>query len=329
MTDRPDPARPRGGDADQGRDEAGQEGNGPDRARRWGGQARSCLGIVRRVLAGTFGAGFRYRVTGLAAEAAFFAILSLPPLIFAGVGTLGFVASRIRPEVIEDFRTQLLELASRILTPDAVQSVIAPTIDDVLAGGRADVISIGFLIALWSGSRALNVFIDAIGIMYGHQGHRHFLRARLLSFVLYVVFLLVAVILIPLVLAGPTFVDRILPHPLTWLGDLYWPIVLIGSAFFLASLYDLSLPRRYRLRAGLPGAGMAMLIWVGGSWGLRKALSLSSDTPSIYGPLAAPIALLLWLYLISLAVLFGAAFNSAIDKLVHADASEQQDSLKS
>ncbi|SDT48004.1 YihY/virulence factor BrkB family protein [Microlunatus soli] len=302
MTDRPVPARHRGDVGDRG---------------------RRGLHAVRRILAVTLAACFRNRVTGLAGEAAFFAILSLPPLIFAGVGTLGFVASQIRPAVIQEFRTELLELASRILTPSAVQSVIAPTIDDVLAGGRADVISVGFLIALWSGSRALNVFIDAIGIMYGHQGHRHFVRARLLSFLLYVAFLLVAVVLIPLVLAGPSFVERILPDPIGWLGDLYWPIVLIGSAFFLASLYDVSLPRGYQLRWALPGAGLAMLIWVGGSWALRKALSLSSGTPSVYGPLAAPIALLLWLYLISLAVLIGAAFNSAIDEFAHPQASPE------
>src|SRR5690625_2788027 len=34
--------------------------------------------------------------------------------------------------------------------------------DDVLQGGRFDVVSIGFVLALWSGSRALNVFVDTI-----------------------------------------------------------------------------------------------------------------------------------------------------------------------
>ncbi|QDP96650.1 YihY/virulence factor BrkB family protein [Microlunatus elymi] len=267
-----------------------------------------------RVVVDTVVGCFRYRVTGLAAEAAFFALLSLPPLIFAAVGSLGFVASMIRPEAIQDFKDKLLELASRVLTPSAVETVIAPTINDVLAEGRAAVISIGFLISLWSGSRALNVFIDGIGIMYGQRGHRHFVRARLLSFLLYLVFLVVAMILVPLVLAGPGFVDRILPHPIAWLGALYWPIVLIGSGFFLATLYNLSLPRRYRLCSGLPGAAVALLIWIGGSWVLRVALSRTAATPSIFGPLAAPIALMLWLYVISLAVLIGAAFNSAIDK---------------
>ena len=48
-------------------------------------------------------------------------------------------------------------------------------------------ISIGFIIALWSGSRALNVFVDTITIMYGMAGKRGIVRTRALSFALYVV----------------------------------------------------------------------------------------------------------------------------------------------
>jgi membrane protein len=269
------------------------------------------------IVVGSVVAAFRYRATGLAAEAAFFAILSLPPLIFAGAGAIGFITARISPDVVDEVQHELLRLASQVLTPAAVDTVIRPTMNDVLAGGRADVISIGFVIALWSGSRALNVFIDAIGIMYGFRGHRHFVRARILSFLMYVGFILVAGIVLPLVLAGPTFVDRLLPARLAWLGALYWPVVLIGSAVVLATLYDVSLPSGFAFRSALPGAAVALVIWVAGSWILRYALSRTTNGPSIYGPLAAPIALLLWLYLVSLAVLIGAAFNSAIDRVLH------------
>ena len=48
---------------------------------------------------------------------------------------------------------------------------------------------------------------------------------------------------------------------------------------------------------------------------LRLALSASTGSTSIYGPLAAPIAVLLWLYLLSIAVLIGAAFNAAVDSV--------------
>ncbi len=261
----------------------------------------------------TVGACMRYRVTGLAAEAAFFAILSLPPLIFGLAGAIGFVVRPFDVATVTGFQEQVLTLASRVLTADAVSSVIAPTLRDVLSGGRFEVISIGFVLALWSGSRALNVFVDTITIMYGLAGRRGIVRTRALSFTLYVAFLLVSVILVPLVLAGPGVVDRLLPAELQVLGGLYWPIVLLASVLFLTSLYHLSVPVRTRWRADLPGAALTLLVWVGGSILLRIILSASTASTSIYGPLAAPIAVLIWLYLISIAVLIGAAFNAAVD----------------
>jgi membrane protein len=51
-----------------------------------------------------------------------------------------------------------------------------------------------------------------------------------------------------------------------------------------------------------------------GSFVLRAFLTVTAaDSRSIYGPLAAPIAVLLWLYILSIAVLVGAALNAAFD----------------
>jgi len=268
-----------------------------------------------RVTAQVVGACLRYRVTGLAAEAAFFALLSLPPLIFGLAGAIGFIAQRFDVQTVAGFRDQILALSSRALTPDVVDSVIEPTLDEVLSGGRFEIISVGFVIALWSGSRALNVFIDTITIMYGLAGRRGIGRTRALSFCLYLVFLVVGVVLLPLVLTGPGYVDRILPERLASLAGLYWPTVLVGSVCILTTLYHLSVPVRTRWRSDLPGAALTLGLWLGGSALLRVVLNASTGSTSIYGPLAAPIAVLIWLYLISLAVLIGAAFNAAVDKV--------------
>jgi len=168
------------------------------------------------------------------------------------------------------------------------------------------------VIALWSGSRAVNVVVDTITIMYGLAGQRSILRTRALSFSLYVVFLFAAVVLLPLVLAGPGLVDRALPDRLGAVGYLYWPVVLVGTAAVLAALYHLAVPVRTGWRGELPGAVLTLLLWLGGSALLRVVLGLSIGTTSIYGPLAAPIAVLLWLYLINLALLVGAAFNASL-----------------
>ena len=267
-----------------------------------------------RVIKETVAICVRYRVTGLAAEAAFFAILSLPPLIFGLVGAVGFVTATLDIRTIANFRDQLINLSSRALTPDVVRSVIEPTLDDVLSRGQAAVISIGFLIALWAGSRALNVFVDTITIMYGMAGRRGIVRTRALSFVLYLVFLVAGIVLLPLILAGPTLVNRVFPPSLEIVGNLYWPVVLVGSVCMLATLYHLSVPVRTRWRADLPGAAVTMAMWVIGSVLLRLVLTQSIGSTTIYGPLAAPIAFLIWLYVISIAVLIGAAFNSSLDE---------------
>ncbi len=270
-----------------------------------------------RLVTSTVGACFRHRVTGLAAEAAFFAILSLPPLVFGLAGSVGYFVERFNVTRVDSFRGQVLDLASQVLTDDIIEAVIRPTLDEVLKGGRVDVISIGFVLALWSGSRALNVFVDTITIMYGLSGRRGIVRTRVLSFSLYVVALLIGIVVLPLVLAGPRIVAQIvsrLPNQLAWLNDLYWPTVIVLSIAFIATLYHLSVPVRSSWRYDLPGAALALACWVFGSFLLRWILQTAVGGTSIFGPLATPIAVLLWLYVISIAVLIGAALNAAFDR---------------
>ena len=269
-----------------------------------------------RLIVSTAGTCLRNRVTGLAAEAAFFALLSLPPLVFAMAGSIGYVFTRIDEAELSEFRQSIVDLASQALTDETVTSIIEPTLDDVLSGGRYDVVSIGFVLALWSGSRALNVFVETITIMYGLGGHRGIVKTRMLSFLLYVMGLITGVITIPLVLAGPTLVRKLIPDRLEFLNSLYWPVVLVLCICFLATLYHVSVPVRTSWRYNLPGATLTLMFWVFGSFLLRWVLTTTAgESTSIYGPLAAPIAVLLWLYLLSIAVLIGAAVNAAFDRV--------------
>ncbi len=281
---------------------------------------RSALEALRhrlwRLTVATVDTCLRNRVTGLAAEAAFFAVLSLPPLIFALAGSIGYVFSRFSDSQVSEVRDTVLELAGRALTPETVHSIIQPTLDQVLAGGRYDVVSIGFVLALWSGSRALNVFVDTITIMYDLGGRRGIVRTRALSFLLYVMGMVTGVVTVPLVVAGPTLVREWLPARLQLLHALYWPIVLALGICFLATLYHVSVPVRTSWRYNLPGAMFSMFCWVFGSALLRIFLiATSGDSTSIYGPLAAPIVVLLWLYLLAIAVLIGAALNASCDRI--------------
>ena len=286
------------------------------RSSAWPRSPRRRCHTLWRLVVSTAGTCFRNRVTGLAAEAAFFALLSLPPLLFALAGSIGYVFDSFSPAQIEQVRQSIIEVCSRALTPQTVDAIVRPTLNDVFGGGRFDVISVGFILALWSGSRALNVFVDTITIMYGLGGHRGIVKTRVLSFSLYVLGLLTGVVTLPLVVAGPSLVRKVAPNRLGFINDLYWPIVIVLSICFLATLYHVSVPVRTSWRFNLPGATLTMTIWIFGSYLLRRLLTTTAKgSTTIYGPLAAPIVVMLWLYLLSIAVLIGAALNASFDRL--------------
>src|SRR3712207_4633142 len=95
-----------------------------------------------RLITSTVATCLRHRVTGLAAEAAFFALLSLPPLIFGLAGSIGYVVSTFTDQRIGAFKRDVVDLASQAFTADTVDKIIVPTMNDVLGGPRYDVISI-------------------------------------------------------------------------------------------------------------------------------------------------------------------------------------------
>ena len=274
------------------------------------------LHTLWRLIVTTVGSCLKHRVTGLAAEGAFFAVLSVPPLIFALIGGVGYVSDNLSAAQIDDIRQAVIELFSTFLTDRAVNEVIEPTLNRVLKDGRFDVISVGFVLALWSGSRALNVFVDTITIMHGLGGHRGIVKTRALSFVLYILALITGAVSIPLVVAGPTLVRQWLPNRADFLMNFYWPTVIVICICFLATLYHVSVPVRTNWSFNLPGATFALVAWILGSYVLRWVITVTAtDSRSIYGPLAAPIAVLLWLYIVALAVLIGAAVNAAFDSV--------------
>ncbi|MCT9005933.1 YihY/virulence factor BrkB family protein [Streptomyces rhizosphaerihabitans] len=256
-----------------------------------------------------------YRILGLAAEAAFFTLLSVPPLLLSMVGLLGYVDAWTGADTIASVESNILDASRRVLTQKGVHQIAEPILHDVMKGGRPDIISLGFLFALWSGSRAVNVFVDTITVMYGLDGTRGIVKTRMMSFLLFIVALLIGSVLLPLMVAGPDAVVHVVPWSTTVVQVLYWPVVIVLSVAFLTTLYHVSVPVRSPWVEDVPGALVALAMWVLGSFLLRIYLTNAIEGPTIYGSLAAPVAVLLWIGVAAFAVLVGAAVNAAIDRV--------------
>lgn len=286
---------------------------------RVGGPLRTLFGLTTA----TVSISLRYRVTALAAEVGFFALLSLPPLVLALAAAAAWIGSRLGQSL--ELETAVREYLTPFLTTDVVETVILPTLSDALNTPRIDVISLGFALSLWSGSRAMHVYVDTISIMYGLAGARGIVATRALSFGLYLLALVVGSVALPLMLLGPNLIGRLLPAELAGLNLAYWPVVGVAGIVSIALLCHVSVPLRTAWWRNLPGAVLAVLLWVLASYLMRLALAFSlapsesagpagTRSLSIYGPLTTPIVVLLWFYLLAVAVLIGAALNVAVDQ---------------
>ena len=304
---------------------------GPKRRSPRGRRARLRAGLswVRgtgtwALVSATTNAGVAYRVTGLAGEAAFFALLSLPPFVLGLIGVLGQLTKIFGPETVKDVSVWIETQAHLLFTDNAVDTVVTPLIEDVLKPeNKVSLISLGFVLALWSGSRALFVYVDLISVAYGLGEERGIIRTRLMSFGFYLAGLLIGLVVMPVLVLGPAALRSALPDDYAVLVDiLYWPVVIIGSVCFLTLLYHVSVPVRTRWWRELPGAVLALIIWIACAAVLRAVLAAWFSPVSIYGSLAAPIAMLLWLYITALAVLIGAILNAEVDRLWPAPAAQ-------
>ncbi|WP_433500534.1 YihY/virulence factor BrkB family protein [Sphaerimonospora sp. CA-214678] len=271
-------------------------------------------GVWALAKATTF-AGFNYRVTGLAGEAAFFALLSLPPFALGLLGVMGHLSGLLGEHTVQDIRRWVIDQSELLFSHNTVERVVEPLLADALTGGQVSLISVGFLLSLWSGSRALFVYVDLISIAYGLGEERGIIRTRVMSFALYVAALLIGLIVMPILVIGPTLLSNALPRYEVVVTIFYWPVVVLGSVFMLTLLYHVSVPRRTRWWREIPGAVLALFIWILCAAVLREVLAAWFTPLSVYGSLAAPIAVLLWLYITALAVLIGATLNAEVDRL--------------
>ena len=278
------------------------------------------LAVAWTLLKSTAAKAWGDRILGLSAEAGFWQLISLPSALLAILGFIGYFSGALGPDTIQSLENAILRAARHVIEPNSVNTTIKPALHRILVGGRADVVSISFIVSLWTGSSAMATYVNTITIAYGLRSQRNAVRSRLLALVLYFGFIATSVVLLPLLVIGPSHFVQLFPdrwhdsvQTVTDVG--YWPFVAVLSLTLLATLYHLAVPVRTPWRRALPGASLALVLWLGGSVLLRWWLAWAFRSTATYGPLSAPVAVLVFLYLTALAILIGAELNAQIDRL--------------
>ncbi|WP_371827644.1 YihY/virulence factor BrkB family protein [Amycolatopsis sp. WQ 127309] len=282
-----------------------------------------------RLLTRTLGKAWEGNIFSEAAEAAFWQTLSLPPLLLGLLGSLGFVGEWFGQDVVAQVHDRIIGFCRTVFSANAVQDIIEPTVNSILTVGKGEIVSIGFLISLWAGSSAMSSFVDAITVAHDQYGVRNDVWQRIFALLLYLCGLVVLVVGLPLLAIGPDLLPEFFPSDWrptvsSWVSALYFPALGAMITLALTTLYKLALPRKLPWHRGLPGAVLAMVVFLLSSVGLRVYLNWITKTGYTYGALAAPIAFLLLMFFIGLAVVGGAYFNSALQELWPAKATRRQ-----
>lgn len=293
--------------------------SGPGRpaAEPTGGQPRRApLRLISRTATKAWNDSF----ISLSAQAAFWMTLSLPPLLLGMLGSLGFVAGWFGPATVEAAQREIVRWATTVFSADVVNEIIRPTVSDILTQGHSSIVSVGFVISLWAGSSALASLVDSITAAYQQHTVRHPVWQRIFALLLYAVALIGSVFVLPLTALGPGLIPDLFPaamrHTVALLLNIfYYPGLGVLLMVGLATLYKVVLPNKLPWHRGLPGAVVAMAVFLITSTGLRFYISWVGGTGYTYGALATPIAYLLFSFFIAMAILLGAEFNSAIEEI--------------
>ena len=111
-----------------------------------------------------------------------------------------------------------------------------------------------------------------------------------------------------LVLIGKEFSPYIL---LMW-GAIRWLIATLTSIAVLALIYHNAVPRTQPWHSVIPGATLATAMWFAATALFGWYIAHYVDYGLLYGSLGVAVALLVWMYMVSLVVLIGAEFNALL-----------------
>jgi membrane protein len=259
----------------------------------------------------------------VAAGVAFYAFLALVPALIAVVIVYGFVANPV------DVKDQITSFASA--APRDAQRLLANQLSSITrnAGSAAGV---GALIAvagaLWSASSGIAALNTGLTIVNRETETRGALKRRLLALVLTLFAVVGILVMLALVVALPSVLDSldITGIGKTLIGLVRWVLLAGVLLVGLAVIFRYGPQRRRpQWRWVTPGAVLTVIVGLAASIGFSIYVSLMGNYNKTYGALGAIIVLLLWLYLMAFAVLFGAAMNAELERQTEYDTTAGDD----
>jgi membrane protein len=251
----------------------------------------------------------------LASALAYSAFFAIPATLLLVLGLFSLVAD---PALIED----LMERFGTIAPAEAVTLVEESLLRLEQQPSTGVVLTmVGLVLALWTATGAMSTAMTAINRAHEREDRRTFLQKRLVALALVFAVGFAVLVVAALLVLGPhlqTWVGRAVGSETVvawvwWTAE--WPIlmgVLFGAFALMFALASDHPSRRWRIVS--IGAAIAVVLWLVVSGAFALYASYFGSYNKTWGSLSAAIVMLMWLWLSSIALLFGAEVDAEVER---------------
>jgi membrane protein len=250
--------------------------------------------------------------TMLASALAYSTFFAIPSALIVGTGLFTLIAG---PQTI----TNLIQHLHGVI-PGQATALLSGSLHraDAHPGTSLAMTILGFVLAVWAVTGAMNTYMVAVNIAYGRKDRRSFVAKRIvgvkMAAVLCAAFALVAV----LTIFGPVVEHAIalrigsaggVLNVAWWIVQ--WPIVIAGLLVAFATLLYLGPDvERAKWEFITPGSLVAAVLWVAASGLFAVYTATFASYNKTWGTLSAVIVTLTWLWITGMALLLGAEINA-------------------
>ncbi len=254
-------------------------------------------------------------ITSLAAALAYYAFLAIPSGLLVAAGIFGLYAG---PDAVSTVIDKL-----HAVVPEQVTDLINQSLTRLTQkqGTSITLIAVGGVLALWSVSGAMQNVMWALNAAYGLDETRGFVRRRIVAGAMAVFVLIASALVLGLLVLGP--------HLSRWIGKAVgdsaavevvwwatqWPILIGGLLLANAVVYHLGPNVEHaKWRFVTFGSLFAVAVWLLASGGFAFFVSQFGSYNKAWGSLSAVVVMLTWLWISSVALLFGAEINAETER---------------
>jgi membrane protein len=248
---------------------------------------------------------------GLAAQLAYYFFLALFPAVLFVLALASFFPL-----------TNFIDDVVRVLRPIAPADVLGFLEEQLTRISNADsggILTLGILGAVWSSSAAVMAIVGSLNRAYDIEEGRPWWKVRLTAIGLTVALTVLILISFTLVVAGPTFAERLaasfgLGAVFEWTWKiLQWPFAFVLVCSAVGLVYYFAPDAEQDWVWITPGAVLGTLLWVIASLLFKFYVANFADYNATYGALGAMVVLLTWFYISAFVVLAGAQLDAEME----------------